>query len=171
MLEGVLPRIINDDIHVKYIVFDGKHDLEKQIEKKLKNWQLPNTKFIIIRDKDSADCLLIKSNLRQKCLNAGRNDVLIRIACSELESWYLGDLQAVESGLGIRGLSGMQNNSKYRSPDILGNAAQELFSITKKKYQKIGGSREISPYLKLDQSNKSDSFNVFIDGILDIISN
>lgn len=139
--------------------------MEKQIERKIKNWLEPDTKFVVLRDKDSGDCLAIKQGLYKKCKSTGREDALIRIACHELESWYLGDLEAVESGLDIRSIAQLQNNFKYRTPDNLANAAQELSNLTKKKYQKIGGSRDISRHLKIDGSNKSYSFNVFVEGI------
>jgi hypothetical protein len=170
MLEGVIPRLLDPSITVKYRAFEGKNDLEKQIEKRIKNWISDDTKFIIIRDKDSGDCFLIKQNLQQKCQNAGRNDVLIRIACHELESWYLGDLQAIEKGLELSGLAKLQEKQKFRDPDILGNASDELKKLSKQKYQKKAGSRMIAPHLKLDGSNKSYSFNVLIDGIRSIVS-
>lgn len=169
-VKGVVPRILPADIDVRCVVFDGKQDLEKQIEKKIKNWLQPDTKFVILRDKDSGDCLAIKRGLYEKCKNAGRDDTLIRIACHELESWYLGDLEAVEAGLNMHGIAQLQNNHKFRVPDNLANAPQELYSLTKKKYQKVSGSRDISRYLKIDGSNKSYSFNVFIDGIRKIIT-
>ncbi|MBD3805793.1 DUF4276 family protein [Sulfuricurvum sp.] len=169
MLEGIIPRIVDSSVTVKYITFDGKQDLDKQIEKKIKNWIIKDTKFIIIRDKDSGNCLVIKNNLERKCQNAGRDDVLIRIACHELESWYLGDLQAVEKGLGVGGLSKLQEKQKYRDPDILGNASEELVRLSKQTYQKKAGSRAIAPFLNLDGRNKSYSFNLLVDGIRDII--
>ncbi len=169
MLEGVVPRLIDSSITVKYRSFEGKQDLEKQIERKIKNWIAEDTKFIILRDKDSGNCLVIKEKLQQKCLNAGRNDVLIRIACHELESWYLGDLHAVEQGLSLNGLSKLQEKQKYRDPDTLGNAADELKKLSKQKYQKIAGSRQIAPFLKLDGTNKSYSFNILIEGIRAIV--
>lgn len=35
MLAGVLPRILPDDIQIRYLVFRGKQDLEKNLQKKL----------------------------------------------------------------------------------------------------------------------------------------
>jgi len=46
MLEGLLPRFLPSNWDVRYIVFDGKQDLEKQLPKKLKSW---NTKNFIFR--------------------------------------------------------------------------------------------------------------------------
>jgi hypothetical protein len=96
---------------------------------------------------------------------------LIRIACAELESFYLGDLNAVELGLGISNLAKKQQERKYRSPDALSNPSQELQNLSQRKYQKVAGSRAIAPYLKTDGSNLSNSFNVLLMGIEKLISN
>lgn len=166
MLKGVLPKLLPDDISVKYIVFEGKQDLEKQLERRLRGWQQANTAFLVMRDKDGGDCLLIKRQLTEKAHASGKGGTtLIRIACTELESFYLGDLNAVELGLGIANLAKKQNERKYRTPDVLANAAQELQNLTQRKYQKVAGSRAIAPHLKTDGSNRSHSFNVLLSGI------
>jgi hypothetical protein len=168
MLEGVLPSVIPDDIQIRYIVFQGKQDLEKQIIKKLRGWRVPNTFFVIMRDQDNDNCMEIKENLLQKCRDAHAENTLVRIACTELETFYLGDLQAVEQGLAIPGLSKKQTERKFRDPDLLMSPSDELRKITKDKYQKMGGSRAIGPYLHTDDSNLSRSFNVLIRGVRDI---
>jgi hypothetical protein len=66
MLKGILPKILPEGINVKYIVFEGKQDLEKQLERRLKGWQYPNSAFIVMRDKDSGDGLVIKARLAEK---------------------------------------------------------------------------------------------------------
>lgn len=168
MLDIVLPKILPSGVEFDTFFFQGKQDLEKNIEKKLKNWQTPNTVFLIMRDQDSGDCVEIKNNLLTKVKLSGREDrTLVRIACHELESFYLGDLEAVAIGLGINHPS--QTSSKYRTPDRLRNAKEELRKITKNKYQPTSGSRAISPHLKIDATNKSVSFNVLINGILKLI--
>lgn len=165
MLKGVLPRILPDDIFVRYLVFEGKQDLEKKLERRIRGWMAPQSFFVVMRDQDSADCFSIKRNLLEKCRNAGRVDSLVRIACRELESFYLGDLEAVEKGLNIKNLGAKQNKSKYRSPDTIGNPEEELISLTDKRYQKVSGSRAIGPHLALDDLNRSHSFNVLVSGI------
>lgn len=166
MLKGVLPKILSDGIKVKYVVFEGKQDLEKQLERRLKGWQQPNSAFLVMRDKDGGDCLLIKRQLAEKANASGKGGMtLIRIACSELESFYLGDLNAVEQGLGLSNLAKKQQERKYRTPDALSNAAQELQNLTQRKYQKVAGSRAIAPHLKTDGSNRSRSFNALLTGI------
>lgn len=62
-------------------------------------WQ-EDAHFIVMRDQDSGDCYQIKDRLLNLSREAGRPNALVRIACKELESFYLGDLNAVEQGLG-----------------------------------------------------------------------
>ena len=164
MLEGLLPRLLPEITMVRYVVFEGKQDLEKQILRRLRGYRSPGSKFIILRDQDSADCRAVKAGLKQKCRDAARPETLIRIACHELESWYLGDLAAVERALQIRGLSAMQNGAKYRRPDSIANAAEELSKLTKGVYQKILGSRAIGPLLD-PENTRSHSIKVFISGL------
>ena len=123
----------------------------------------------MLRDKDGSDCHEVKASLVDKMSNAGRADSMARIACHELESFYLGDLAAVEVGLEIKNISQMQDRRKYRTPDKTGNAAEEMFKLTFNAYQKIAGSRAISTHLALDGSNRSRSFNVLVEGIREII--
>lgn len=67
------------------------------------------------------------------------------------------------SGRKIKNIN--HKTSKYRNPDALANAADELKGITKREYQKIDGSRRIAAHLKLDGSNCSRSFNALVSGI------
>lgn len=164
MLEGLLPNVLPDGIQTRFIVFEGKQDLDKQIERKLRGWLLPNSAFIILRDQDSGDCIKIKETLVSKCQNANKPDTVVRIACRELESWYFGDLDAVEKGLGIEGLVHYRNNKKYRVPDNIVSPSNELEKITQGRYQKVIGSRSIGPKLSFE-ANSSRSFKVFIEGV------
>ena len=163
MLNGVLGSFLPANVQVYYQVFEGKSDLEKRITLRLRHWQKPNSVFLVMRDKDAGDCKQIKQNLLAKVNTSGKIDkTKVRIACHELESFYLGDLFAVENGLKINRLGEKQNKSKFRTPDQLSNAAQELEKLTNFKYQKVEGSRLIGPHLSVDGSNRSHSFNVLI---------
>ncbi len=165
MLSAVLLKMLPCDFDVRFITFAGKQDLEKQLCIKLRSWQIPNSIFLIMRDQDAGDCRVVKSRLLKICGEAGSKNIIIRIACRELESFYLGDLRAVEEGLGISGLSKKQNGSKFRNPDYLSNPSKELETLTDRQYQKISGSRAIAQHLSLDNSNCSHSFNIMIEGI------
>lgn len=166
MLKGILPRMLAEHIYPEYKVFEGKQDLEKKLPIILRAWRVPDCSFIIIRDQDSGDCLTIKQRLAKLWQDSGRTDVpmLIRIACRELESFYLGDLAAVEKGIGVRGIISMQSKKKYREPDKLGNPSAELRRLTAGCYEKVLGSRAIAPHLDLN-GNRSQSFNALVSGI------
>lgn len=168
MLKGLLPTLLPDEVIPRFVVFEGKQDLEKQLLRKLRGWRTPNTYFAVLRDKDSEDCEEVKMRLAHICDTAGKPDTLIRIVCRELESWYLGDLQAVEKGLDITGLAAKQNKRKYRDPDRLTNPTQELRTLTSNSYQKVAGSRSIGPCLAVD-SNRSVSFNNFVSGVKRVV--
>jgi hypothetical protein len=46
-------------------------------------------------DQDTNDCKQLRRQLSKLCNEAGHPDVLVRIACYELEAWYCGDLDAL----------------------------------------------------------------------------
>ncbi len=166
LLENLLPRMFPEKlVTMKFVVFEGKQDLEKRIVLKMRHWLTPNTRFIVLRDQDSADCQDIKDKLVDRCRQAQHPEALVRVACREIESWYLGDLRAVEQGLGIKNIAKEQQSRKFRDPDRLENPSTELQRLTGQRYQKVSGSRAIAPYLKLDGSNRSHSFRVFITGV------
>jgi Domain of unknown function (DUF4276) len=163
MLEGFLPKLISKSIRCRFIVFEGKQDLEKQMLKRMRSYRVPNARFVVLRDKDSEDCLTVKKRLVQKCAESGRSVSLVRVACHELESWYLGDLAAVEAGLGITELARQQHKSPYDKPDDFAAPSRKLQAIAP-SYQKVGGSRAIGPHLNTT-TNRSHSFGVFVTGI------
>lgn len=168
MLEGFLPKIISESIKCRFIVFEGKQDLEKQMVKRMRGYRVPNARFVVMRDKDSEDCRQVKDRIMKKCAEAGQPASVVRIACHELESWYLGDLAAVQTGLGVTGLVRHQSNAPYDKPDQFAAPARKLQSIVS-TYQKIGGSRAIGHHLDPD-NNRSHSFKVFVAGIRKLVA-
>ncbi len=166
MLETLLPRILHADIWPRYISFEGKQDLERQMGKRLRGYINPQARFIVLRDQDNApDCMAIKAGLVERCRQAGREATsMVRIACKELESFYLADLRAVEQALGLNNLASLQGSAKFRNPDHLGSPSKELATLTSGTYQKVSGSRSIGQFL--DPTNeRSPSFKNFIKGI------
>lgn len=137
--------------------------MEKQLERKLRSYLNPDASFIIMRDQDSGDCHFIKERLMDKCRNAMKGNTTVRIACRELESWYLADLAAVSSAFGMPHLASRQAESKYRNPDSIESPSAELKRLVP-SYQKVGGSRSIAPFLDLD-NNRSRSFSHFVESI------
>lgn len=168
MLAGILPSILPENIEIRYLVFRGKQDLEKNLKYKLRGWRMPDSVFVVMRDQDSGDCKAIKAKLTDLCREAEREGVLVRVACRELESFYLGDLVAVEQGLGLKGLGRQQQKKKFRNPDALNHPAEELYRLTGNTYDKVAGSRAIAPYLNLE-ANCSKSFRVLLSGIANLV--
>lgn len=166
MLEGLLPRMLHASIHIRFITFEGKQDLEKQLAKRIRGYLNPQARFLVLRDQDSApDCVVVKRKLLMLCEGAGRQAVsLVRIACRELESMYLADLQALEQALSLKGLARQQGNTKFRNPDRLESPSSELTKLTQGRYQKVGTSRLLGPYLDLT-NGRSATFKNLVRGI------
>jgi len=164
LLQCLLPRITPSHCGYQVIQFEGKQDMEKRLLGRMRAWRAPNTAFLILRDQDSADCEVVKAKLNDIGRRSGRENFLVRIACHEMETFYLGDLAAVERGLGIRGLAREQGKAKFRAPDAIAAPAEELKKLTQGKFQKLRGARAIGPHLSLD-SNRSLSFGHLLSGI------
>ena len=166
MLETFLPRMLDERIEFRLIAFDGKQDLEKRMVMRIKGYINNDARFIVVRDQDSdPNCVALKARLIDKCKASGRAAVsLVRIACRELETFYLADLNAVEKALCMKGLVAKQQGAKFRNPDYLVSPSHELKILTKQKYEKIAGSREIGRYLEVDNV-RSDSFRNLVQGI------
>ena len=167
MLEGLLPKIFPDDLVRRFIVFEGKQDLEKQMVRRMKGYLVPDARFVVLRDQDSGDYQTVKDRLLERCREANKKSTLVCIACHELESWYLADLAAVEHGLGVSNLARLQEKNPYRAPDILPRPSERLAKIA--PYQKLGGSRAIGPHLD-PRNGRSRSFQNFVTGIQELLS-
>lgn len=166
MLESLLPRVLHKDTAFRCIPFEGKQDLEKQLMRKIRAYQNDQARFIVLRDQDShPDCTAVKSNLIELCIKSGKAaQCIVRIACRELEAFYLADLVAVEQALELRGLAKQQQLKKFRTPDTLGSPSRELKALTDNCYEKIASSRLIGKYLDLE-NNRSPSFRNLIGAI------
>lgn len=170
MLEGLLPRLLTDDVYPRFITFEGKQDLEKQLVRRLRGYLNPGAVFVVLRDQDSQpDCEVVKTRLTSMCQQASRSNALVRIACRELESFYLADLAAVEIGLGLTNVAKHQQIARFRSPDQVVSPARELARLTDGSYQKVSGSRAIAPHLDLDNT-RSPSFRNLVEGIRRIVT-
>jgi len=163
MLKGLLPKLLPAGVTPQYVVFEGKQDLEKRLPIRLKAWLQQDAKFIVMRDQDNGNCITIKQNLVKKCTTSGKPEALIRIACHELETFYLGDLNAVALAIGPAKISKLQNKVKYRVPDRLANPSEELKKMAP-GYQKVSGSRAIGPFMDIN-NNQSNSFNALVSGV------
>lgn len=161
LLDIILPKLLPADVAFKTIAHSGKSDLQRSIPHKLKAWRQPDTKFVIVQDQDSADCLKLKQLLQDMVSPFGR-EVLIRIACKELESWYFGDLEAVSKAYG-KNAKDLSLKSKYRNPDKIENPKRELQKLFP-NHQQLDGARRIAVHMDL-KNNLSSSFRCFVSGV------
>lgn len=162
VLEGVLPRMF-PDMTFLCIPHDGKSDLERSIPRKLKAWGEPGVQFVVIRDKDQADCVETKRNLARMCADAGRPDTLVRIVCEELEAWYLGDPDALADAFGDEKLRGIGRRARFRDPDSVRQPSRAVGELAP-EFQKINGARRMARFLSRER-NASRSFQVLMSGL------
>lgn len=163
MLEVFVPRIVPAGTSLRFFPFEGKQDLEKNLERKLRGYLVPGARFVVLRDQDSADCQETKRRLAALCAGAGRSDAVVRIACKELESWYLSDLHAVSQAYDKPNLVRQTGKARYRNPDGMDAPSRELRRLVP-EYQKIDGSRRIGAHLDPD-NQKSRSFRHFVSAV------
>jgi hypothetical protein len=162
-LNVLLPDLLPPDIRTILIPHSGKSDLDKSVPRKLRAWKTPGVSFVIFRDCGSADCRDVKKKLVAMCEEAGHPDSLVRIVCPHLEAWFLGDLSAVADAFEVPGVLKQESKAKFREPDALANASDELRRLVP-AYQKISGARAIAEHMDVE-ANKSASFRAFVAGV------
>lgn len=146
-------------------VHEGKQDLQKQLPSKIRAYHYYNKpcKVIVIQDQDSNDCIELKQKIQQLITESAPIDHLIRIACHELEAWYIGDMDAIEKLYPKFKAASHQNKAIFRNPDVLENPATELKRLIP-AFQKGLASREIPKFMDVNK-NRSVSFNNLINGV------
>ena len=120
--------------------------------------------MLILQDQDSVDCIaLMQKIIKLIDDNCQGLNYLVRIACKELENWYLGDSKAVEKVHAKSKASKFIEKAKFRFPDRL-NGAEEMRHLSK-DFGKVNSAREIAKIISIDE-NKSTSFNHFCSGLI-----
>jgi hypothetical protein len=162
LLEGLLPRFF-PELPFLCVPHDGKTDLENSIRDTLRHWKTPGDRFLILRDNDDADCIAVKERIRQLCQDGRREDTLIRIVCQELESWYLGDPNAMAAAFGNDRLRGLGKRPRYRYPDDVTKPSTHVQRVVG-GYGKIASARRMAQHMTRE-GNRSHSFGVFLRGV------
>lgn len=163
VLGALLPSIVPAGVQVQVLKHRGNADLRKSIPVKLKSWRIPDTRFVVLHDQDGRDCVELKHELVKLCADAGRPDTLVRIVCQELESWYFGDLDALEAVYGNDVSKRIRNKAPFRVPDAIAKPSRELERLIP-EFQKGAASEGVSRHMVPD-GNSSASFQVFVSGV------
>jgi Domain of unknown function (DUF4276) len=168
LLEGLLPRLLPDTIQVQFLVFEGKQDLEGQLIRKLRGWRIPDSAFVVLRDQDAADCKTIKESLTRLVVESGRTPAMVRVACKELESWVVGDWEAVAEAFEQPALAEQRLKRAHRDPDQLVRPVEAIRKVIP-EYQKRDGARRVGKLLDPTR-NQSVSFRSFCTGLQRLVT-
>lgn len=184
-LEAYLPRILPNGCTYKIHAHQGKNALLRNLGNRLKGyskWLVPESRIVVIVDRDNDDCRELKSTLEKICKNAGLRSrrtaggqdwqVVTRLAIEELEAWYFGDWQAVRSAF-PHVPSNTPRQAKYRNPDAIENGTWEAFERVLKRggyfrqgLAKVEAATAVGQ--QIDPSrNQSQSFVVFHNAIVE----
>jgi len=162
LLEGLLPRLL-PDLSFLCLSHEGKQDLEKSVPRKLRAWNEPGARFVVIRDNDGGDCLALKDKLTQLCLEGRPDNVLVRIACQELEAWYIGEPDALADAYGDESLRDIGHKARFRDSDTVQQPSAALRGLVA-EFQKNSGARLMAGFLSRDR-NRSASFQALLAGV------
>ena len=172
-LRGLLPRILPEGYRLDENCFirphEGKRDLMLSIPKKMRAYSRYGypVKVLIVHDQDSNDCTELKNALLAQAKIA-ENAVpsLVRIACRELENWYLGDLEALQLIYPDIKAHELRRKAKFRSPDHVFGAHE--IGLLVRDFSKTGAARAMGPIIRLD-GNNSPSFRQLVSGVHKLI--
>ncbi len=164
-LRKLLPSLFPDFREYEHwliIYHQGKSDLERSYPRKMREWREPGVRFIILRDNDGADCVVLKQKL-VSLVPANSPEYLVRIVCQELEGWLLGDMDAVAAA--YPGAARHQSFKKLSKtdPDTLTNASELMRYLTGTQ-AKVGRAALIAKHMQA-ANNRSASFHAFVSGL------
>ena len=164
-LRGLLPRILplawRLDSNVFIRPHEGKTDLQRSLRRKvgaLHTYGQP-VNLLVIHDQDQNDCVELKQRLNRVIADQQKEPfrTLVRIACRELENWYLGDLAHL-----FPSKAKLAGKAKYRHVDKLVGSAELASEVSKEG--KIGLARRCGRSIAI-ASNTSASFRATVAAI------
>lgn len=186
LLKSQLPAWLGAPVSVNVRRFSGKPALLQALPDRLRGYarllsQGENLVVLVLVDRDTDDCLELKSEMEQAVARAGLHtrmssdpyEVCCRIAVMELEAWYYGDWAAVRRAYPRLPRS---PSKAQRHPDT----AVVKPSISFQQQMRQAGYRgpdedskrrwaeRIGPQLDPDSSG-SASFRTFIGGARDLV--
>lgn len=188
-LKLLVPQMIGAAISFDLHVFQGKNDLLKSLEARLKGYArwLPNDyRIVVLVDRDDDDCRALKRQLDAAAAAAGlvtktsaggrgRCQVLNRVAIEELEAWFFGDVIALKEAY-PRVPATLGARRGFRDPDaIAGGTWEKLERVLRDAgyyragMPKIEVARNVSQHMD-PARNQSRSFQVFCQGLKELVA-
>lgn len=170
VFEIILPKILPADVSYRVYPHQGKQDLEKALRSTVPSIsRISGSKILITRDQDSGDCVDIKNLMFEVLKENCQCDFFIRIICRELESWFLGDLLAVQLAYPRFKPDQYQNKADFRNVDKISHPNKYLLKIIpeysdRENLPKLEVSETIAPFLDFAR-NSSSSFKHTISAI------
>lgn len=175
VFDQILPKILPNNVFYRVYPHQGKQDLERALVKTLPSIsKIPGSKILVTRDQDHNDCIEVKKQILDLIKDKCQCEFSIRIVCKELESWFLGDMKAIEAAYPRFKANQYINKSEYRIIDKISYPNTILLKIIpeyrdRDTLPKLEAAENISQYLDTT-INKSDSFNHTIKAITKLIN-
>ena len=182
-LRALLPRLLPQDRTFEVRVFQGKRDLLKKLESRLRaysRWLPEDHRIVVMVDRDNDDCHELKAQLEEAAAHAGlltRSraverpwQLVNRVAIEELEAWYFGDWQAVRAAY-PRVSANISNKAAYRDPDLIAGGTWEALERILKRHgyfttglRKVEAARAVAAHIE-PARNRSQSFGHLVGAI------
>lgn len=173
VLDIIVPKIIPQGVYYQIYPHQGKQDLEKALKTAVPSIsKIPGARIIITRDQDNDDCKILKSNLEKLVTGKINCEYKIRIVCKELESWFLGDLAAVEATYNRFKANQYSNRADFRDVDGIPKPSELLRRIIPEysnldSLPKLATAQRIGANMDLN-NNRSESFNQMVAAIKEL---
>ncbi|MBL8149226.1 MAG: DUF4276 family protein [Blastocatellia bacterium] len=191
VLNNIVPKIIGDKIEFKIRCFSGKGNLLKKLPDRFKGYKnqfdnnvlSPDTRIIVVIDRDRDNCEELKEQLEKIAENAALTtktkskessdyQIVNRIVVEELEAWFFGDIEAVATAYPKIPTTTAQKK-RYRNPDNIKGAWQALEKVLQEKdypdsKSKLKVAKNISQHMDPER-NTSKSFQVFKQALQELL--
>lgn len=179
-LEILVPKIRGPGKSPHWLIaHQCKTELLQKVPGLMRGYATPffaNVNILVLVDSDRQNCRNLKKQLEKYALQSGlavapgastQRRVYVRIVENELEAWFFGDWDAVRAAY-PKVPANIPQKAKYRNPDTILNAWEELERILKKHGYFASGLRKIEAARSICQhmnpaKNRSRSFQVFRD--------
>jgi len=173
-LEGILPRLGFEEHQFEIKHHRGKEDLISHLNQIIPSLSKRAEQIIVIIDQDKQNCVKLKNKIQEKMAWC-TCEYKIRIACYELEAWFLGDMEAIAKCSPRFKASFFQGKKKYRDVDNIPKPSSVIEQIVpdwKERYaSKPKFAEKIAQEVSLkgqnfEQANRSHSFHVLLETLL-----